>query len=184
MRATHLSIGVGIAAALILASTGTTSAHHCYKQDWADAAYQHHRAGGTAWVSLSDLGRQFMVPEELQEACGWVADEAVADFMAIKGLEQEPLIHSKATTGSGAYAKGRAPHRSATWKRPISSCSADFSSGTCRSARASPRSQQLESRPGCGRQHPGLLRPQHGREPVDGTELAVEVFLVLVHRPG
>lgn len=109
MRATHLSIGAGIAAALILASTGTASAHHCYKQDWADAAYQHHRAGGTAWVSLSDLGRQFMVPEELQEACGWVADEAVADFMAIKGLEQEPLIHSKATTGSGAYAKGRAP---------------------------------------------------------------------------
>lgn len=109
MKATHLSIGAGIAAALMLASTGVASAHHCYKQDWADAAYQHHRAGGTAWVSLSDLGRQFLIPPELQDACGWVADEAVADFMAIRAMTQEPLIHSKATTGSGAYGQGNAP---------------------------------------------------------------------------
>lgn len=29
MKATHLSIGAGIAAALMLASTGVASAHHC-----------------------------------------------------------------------------------------------------------------------------------------------------------
>lgn len=109
MKATHLSIGAGIAAALMLASTGVASAHHCYKQDWADAAYQHHQAGGTAWVSLSDLGAQFLIPPELEEDCGWAADSAVADFMEMRGLTQEPLIHSKVTTASGAYNQGKGP---------------------------------------------------------------------------
>ena len=72
MKATHLSIGAGIAAALMLASTGVASAHHCYKQDWADAAYQHHRAGGTAWVSLSDSAASSSShPNCRTPAAGW-----------------------------------------------------------------------------------------------------------------
>lgn len=98
-----------VALALTLTIVGATaaSAHHCYKDDWADAAYQHHAQGGTAWVTLSDLGTMFLIPPELQEQCGYVADDAVADFMAAHGLTQEPLIHSQATVGSGAAYQGR-----------------------------------------------------------------------------
>lgn len=99
-----ISVGGGLAAALLLVSAGTASAHHCYKS-WSEAAYEHHLAGGTAWVPLSTLGEMFLIPPELQADCGWAADAAVADFMAARGMEQEPLIHSKATTGSGAYYK-------------------------------------------------------------------------------
>jgi hypothetical protein len=36
----------------------------------------------------------------------------VADYMAEMGMTQEPLIHSKATIGSGAYyKKGKTPGR-------------------------------------------------------------------------
>ncbi|HHW83785.1 MAG TPA: hypothetical protein GX743_08255 [Actinomycetales bacterium] len=105
-----LRLGAGLAAGLIVVSAGAASAHHCYKDEWSQAAYQHHLAGGTAWVSLSDMGRMFMIPPELQEACGYVADDAVGAFMANRGMTQEPLIHSKATTGSGAfYNRGIAP---------------------------------------------------------------------------
>jgi hypothetical protein len=98
------------AAAFTLAGAGIASAHHCYKDDWQAAAYQHHLKGGTAWVSLSDLGTMFLIPPELQAQCGYVADEAVAAWMAESGLTQEPLIHSKATVGGGAfYNKGKAP---------------------------------------------------------------------------
>ena len=45
---------------------------------------------------------------------GYVADDAVAQWMAAKGITQEPLIHTRATIGSGSYyTKGVAP-------RPIS----------------------------------------------------------------
>ncbi|MHA6523059.1 hypothetical protein [Tessaracoccus sp. G1721] len=93
---------------ILMASATAASAHHCYKDQWAEAAYQHHLAGGTAWMSLSDMGGMF-IPEELQADCGWVADAAVADFMEAEGLEQEPLIHSKTVTGGGAHKKGNDP---------------------------------------------------------------------------
>jgi hypothetical protein len=110
MRAKMILLKTAAASAVImLATTTVASAHHCYKDQWADAAYQHHLAGGTAWVSLSDLGTMFLIPDHLKEACGWAADTAVQEFMEAEGLEQEPLIHSKAVTGSGAYAKGKAP---------------------------------------------------------------------------
>ena len=110
MRMTQrLRYSAALAAVGLVTSAGAASAHHCYKDRWADAAYQHHLAGGTAWVSLSDLGAQFLVPPELQEECGWVADAAVADWMQARKLTQEPLIHSKATVGGGAHAKGNTP---------------------------------------------------------------------------
>lgn len=106
----RIRYAAALAAVGLVTSAGAASAHHCYKDQWADAAYQHHLAGGTAWVSLSDLGTMFLVPPELQEDCAWVVDEVVADWMEANGMSQEPLIHSKATVGGGAfYHKGMAP---------------------------------------------------------------------------
>ncbi len=100
----------GTTAALVLAGAASASAHHCYKEWWADAAYQHHLAGGTAWVPLSDLGTMFIIGPEYAEECGYVADDAVKAWMVDNGLTQEPLIHSKATVGSGSfYKKGKEP---------------------------------------------------------------------------
>ena len=98
---------VAATAALVLVGTTAASAHHCYKDEWRDAAHAHHLAGGTAWISLSDMGEEFLIPPELQEACGYVADDAVEAFMDEFGLEQEPLIHSRATVGSGAAYQGK-----------------------------------------------------------------------------
>ncbi|MBB1517100.1 hypothetical protein H5398_14170 [Tessaracoccus sp. MC1679] len=110
MSAKRILLKTAAASAVILLGTTTVaSAHHCYKDQWADAAYQHHLAGGTAWMPLSDMGAEFLIPDHLKEACGWAADTAVQEFMEAEGLEQEPLIHSKAITGGGAYAKGKAP---------------------------------------------------------------------------
>jgi hypothetical protein len=100
---------IAATAALTLVAS-SASAHHCYKDEWAEAAYAHHAAGGTAWVPLSELGKSFLIPPELQEQCGYVADDAAAAFMAERGLTQEPLIHSRAVTGGGAlYNAGKAP---------------------------------------------------------------------------
>lgn len=106
---TSRRISLVAATTTVLLAVGATSAsaHHCYKDQWADAAYAHHAAGGTPWVPISDMGVMFLVPPELQEQCGWVGDAATADFMAARGLTQEPLIHSKATVGSGAAGKGK-----------------------------------------------------------------------------
>ena len=109
MHLSRITIAGAIAAGIVVTTAGSASAHHCYKNEWADAAYHHHRAGGTAWIPLSQMGRQFLIPEELQDVCGWAADKAVEDFMKERNLTQEPLIHGKAVTGSGAYAKGKAP---------------------------------------------------------------------------
>lgn len=98
------------AVAIAVGNASLASAHHCYKESWADAAYAQLSQSNTAWVSLSDMGKQFLVaPDELEE-CGYLIDEAVAEFMDAHDLEQEPLIHSKATIGSGAYyKKGKEP---------------------------------------------------------------------------
>ena len=98
------------AIAIAVASASVASAHHCYKDDWAQAAYEHHLAGGTAWVSLSDLGTMFLLTPEQQAVCSFVVDDAVATWMDERDITQEPLIHSKATVGGGAfYKKGKAP---------------------------------------------------------------------------
>ncbi len=63
MSAKRMLLKTAAASAVILLGTTTVaSAHHCYKDQWADAAYQHHLAGGTAWVSLSDMGAEFLIP--------------------------------------------------------------------------------------------------------------------------
>ncbi|WP_137843807.1 hypothetical protein [Microbacterium sp. 2FI] len=107
MRASRRAVGgatsiIAATAALVLVGGSAASAHHCYKDQWQDAAYQQHLAGGTAWLPLSDMGKMFLIPPELQESCGYVADDAVAAFMAEEGMTQEPLIHAKATVGGGA----------------------------------------------------------------------------------
>lgn len=95
--------GVSAAAAIALTLSGSAAwAHHCFKDEWAAAAYEHHLAGGTPWVPLSDLGARYLIPEDLQMECGYVADDAVETFMADNGLEQEPLIHTRAIVGGGA----------------------------------------------------------------------------------
>lgn len=106
-RAGRATATVALAVALTMVGTTAASAHHCYKDDWAAAAHEHHLQGGTAWVTLSDLGTMFLIPPDLQEECGYVADEVVADWMAEHDLEQEPLIHSKATVGHGAAYQGK-----------------------------------------------------------------------------
>ena len=105
----RVQIGAGLAAVVLLASATAASAHHCYKDDWSAAAHAQHLKGGTPWMPLSDMGVQFLIPPEHQQTCAWVADEAVEDFMASRGMTQEPLIHIKATVGSGAYQKGHEP---------------------------------------------------------------------------
>jgi hypothetical protein len=106
-RAGRATATVALAVTLTMVGATMASAHHCYKDDWAAAAYQHHAQGGTPWVPLSDLGTMFLIPPELQQQCGYVADEVVADWMADRGLQQEPLIHSRATIGSGAAYQGK-----------------------------------------------------------------------------
>lgn len=107
----RIRYAAALSAVALVTSAGAASAHHCYKEEWAEAAYQHHLAGGTAWMPLSDMATLYVLePEGLAEACAWTADAAVADFMEMKGLTQEPLIHSKAIIGGGAFHKaGKAP---------------------------------------------------------------------------
>lgn len=106
----RIQVAAAVAAGLLTVTAGTASAHHCYKEHWAEAAHENHLRGNTPWVPLSDLGVMYLIPPELQADCAWTADAAVADFMAAHGMPQEPLIHTKATVGSGAYyKKGQAP---------------------------------------------------------------------------
>ena len=101
-------------AAITLAGSTMASAHHCYKNQWQEAAHQAQSKGNSAWMPLSDLGATFLIGPDYAQQCGYVADDAVAQWMAAKGITQEPLIHTRATIGSGSYyTKGVAP-------RPIS----------------------------------------------------------------
>ena len=103
---TRRMLGAAAAAAFLVTSAGTASAHHCYKEQWNAAAYENHLRGNTAWMPLSDMAVEFVLaPMGLAEQCAWAADAAVEDYMAAMGMTQEPLIHSKATIGSGAYYK-------------------------------------------------------------------------------
>src|SRR5690606_597523 len=106
---TRRMLGAAAAAAFLVTSAGTASAHHCYKEQWNAAAYENHLRGNTAWMPLSDMAVEFVIDPALGGVCDWTADEAVQDYMEYMGMSQEPLIHSKATIGSGAYGKGKAP---------------------------------------------------------------------------
>lgn len=111
MRMSHrVRYAAALAAVGLVTSAGTASAHHCYKDEWTAAAYANLASNGTAWMSLSDLGTMFMVAPQDVEQCGPAIDRAVAEWMADVGMTVEPLIHSRATVGGGAfYHKGKAP---------------------------------------------------------------------------
>ena len=97
------------AAAVTVAGASLASAHHCYRDYWQPAAYQQHLAGNTPWMPLSDMGVQYLIGPTYAAQCGYVADDAVAAFMAAHGLTQEPLIQARATVGSGAAYRGMEP---------------------------------------------------------------------------
>lgn len=98
-------------AAFTLAGAGIASAHHCYKAEWQEVAYAN-VSEGTAWITLGDLAVmviQWQNPDAPAD-CYYVGQETADAWMEMKGLEVEPLIHSRATTGGGAlYHKGKAP---------------------------------------------------------------------------
>lgn len=105
-------VGTALAAtaAFTLAGASMASAHHCYKDDWQAAAYAQQSTNQSPWMTLSDLGTAFLIGPDFAEKCGYVADVAVADWMAATDTDVEPLIHTRATVGSGAfYNKGMAP---------------------------------------------------------------------------
>ncbi|HLS44672.1 MAG TPA: hypothetical protein VK045_04510 [Ornithinicoccus sp.] len=109
--ARRASAVVASAAALTLGLAGTASAHHCYKVNWSEVAHAHHMQGNTAWMPLSDLVEMYILPEVFQGACEGFGDRAAELYMKGTGLVQEPLIHSKATIGTGekAHPKGKQP---------------------------------------------------------------------------
>lgn len=95
------------AAVITLAGSTMASAHHCYRDYWQPNAYAQHVKGNTPWMPLSDMGTMFVIGPDYAAQCGYVADDAVAAWMAKGGLTQEPLIHTKATVGSGAAYQGK-----------------------------------------------------------------------------
>lgn len=105
-RLGRLGLTAAAATTAVVLGAGPAMAHHCYKNAWQQAAYEHHLKGGTPWMPLSDLGVAFLIgPDHLE--CAYVADDAVAAYMKAHGLTQEPLIHSRATTGGGAASQGK-----------------------------------------------------------------------------
>lgn len=108
---------VATTAALSLAGATAASAHHCYKTDWQDAAYERLSQGGTAWLPLTELGRLVISwgdddlgIEPSPECAEYLTSADLAGWMQSKGLAKEPLIHFRATAGGGAYyMKGKKP---------------------------------------------------------------------------
>ncbi|GAA4426602.1 hypothetical protein GCM10023169_25560 [Georgenia halophila] len=96
------------AAAFSLALATTASAHECYKEDWSDAAHARLSQGGTAWLPMSDLGEYVVAVEMGLPECAYVVDGVVDDYVAMTGLDAEPLVHSRATIGGGPERGGRA----------------------------------------------------------------------------
>ncbi|WP_181409457.1 hypothetical protein [Ornithinimicrobium kibberense] len=110
MRMGQRAVGaLAAGAALSLVGATAASAHECYKHDWQEQAYERLAANGTAWVPVSGMVRMFLLAPDEQETCGPVADAVVADWVQLWGFEQEPLVHSRATIGAGAHAKGKNP---------------------------------------------------------------------------
>ena len=117
-RRTWAARGMTVAAAtaaLSIVTASSASAHHCFKEDWADAAYAHHAAGGTAWIPLTQLGQMIIsapAPDGagMPECASYFDAELLQPWLESKDLAQEPLIHFRATVGGGAYyKKGKAP---------------------------------------------------------------------------
>jgi len=110
----RLGVPAAAAGALALAAAGPAAAHHCYKNDWQAAARAQLEHNHTAWMPMSDflevaITDFFGLPPE----CATHADEFVASWMSYAGVDQEPIIQTRATIGGGAELQGRDP-------RPIS----------------------------------------------------------------
>lgn len=106
----RLGIAVAGAGALAIAVAGPAAAHHCFKDEWQDAARAQLTQGKTPWMPMSDF-IAFAITEEfgLPDECAAHADQFVAAWMTHAGVDEEPLIHMRATVGGGAAHQGRAP---------------------------------------------------------------------------
>lgn len=97
-------------AALTMGLGSSAWAHHCYKDSWQTAASEQLAEGQTAWMPMSDFVGMMITIFEGTEDCVAHADEWVAAWMAANGIEDEPLIHMRATVGGGAkHMKGYEP---------------------------------------------------------------------------
>jgi len=106
----RLGLPAAAAGALALAVAGPASAHHCYKNDWQSAARTQLETHHTAWMPMSDLLSSAITDFfGLPEACAAHADEFVASWMSYAGVDQEPIIQTRATIGGGAELQGRDP---------------------------------------------------------------------------
>lgn len=111
-RALRRAGSVAAATAALALVGSAASAHHCYKEEWQDAAYAHLSQGGTPWMPLNEfvvLVMEWEYSAKVATECAPIAGPLVEDFMDYKGLRQEPLIHMKTTVGSGAFMNGNAP---------------------------------------------------------------------------
>jgi len=101
---------VAAGAAISVLCGGTAWAHHCYVEDWNEAAQSRLAEGGTAWMPLSDLADVVIAEQIGLPQCVGYGDQVAEAWMEATGAEEEPLIHSRATTGGGAaHKKGKEP---------------------------------------------------------------------------
>lgn len=103
-RAVSVTAG---AAALLVATSLSASAHHCYKLNWAESAYTHLSQDNTPWEPMSVFAEFIIGVEVGLPQCVGYADQVVQEWMVWKGLDQEPLIHQRATAGGGAAHQGK-----------------------------------------------------------------------------
>ena len=105
---------IAATAALSLAGATAASAHHCYKEEWQDAAYAQLSKGRTAWMPLSEMGRMVIAEEfDRPECAQYLTSDDLSEWLEAQGLNQEPLIQSRATVGGGLY------YRTGTGPRPF-----------------------------------------------------------------
>lgn len=97
-------------AALTMGLGSSAWAHHCYKDAWQEAASEQLAEGGTAWMPMSDFVGMMITIFGGSSDCVAHADDWVAAWMTANEVEDEPLIHMKATVGGGAkYMKDYEP---------------------------------------------------------------------------
>lgn len=101
-----LGVAAGTAA-LTLGVATTASAHHCYKVDWNAKAYEQQSTNKSPWMPLSGLGAMIIAEELGMPECSGYASVAIDHWMEETGTTTEPLIHMKATVGSGAAYQGK-----------------------------------------------------------------------------
>ncbi|WP_153397532.1 hypothetical protein [Ornithinicoccus halotolerans] len=104
LRRRLLGVAAGAAAVTLVTAT-TASAHFCYVANMSDAARQALASNNSVFVELSDVAEMFVLPPSCQGL--GLGDAAVAEWMAAFGVEQEPMIHSRAVMAKGAMGKSQ-----------------------------------------------------------------------------